>query len=130
MNSMPVPIPPNDAIWWYPAAQADGRDLLRIIRQDRRLTIEFNGQMIGENTECLADIRQEMFDLLASADFDCLIIDLTGVKVVPSGLLEILSTAAEHDCEVELLNPSPEFLQILRAATLDISPLIRGTTCC
>lgn len=130
MNSMPVPIPPNDAIWWYPAAQADGRDLLRIIRQDRRLTIEFNGQMIGEDTACLAHIHQEMFDLLDSAEFDCVIVDLTGIKVVPRGLLEMLSTAAEHGCDVELLNPSQELLQILRAAKLDISLLIRGTTCC
>lgn len=130
MHHRPVPIPQNDTIWWYPAAQADGHDLLRILRRDRRLTIEFNGKLIGEDAECLADARDELFKLLDSGHFDCVIFDLTDVNIVPSGLLGLLSTAHELGCEVELLNPSPELQEVVRAARLDSWLLIRGSSSC
>lgn len=130
MQRKPVPIPQNDTIWWYPAPQEDGRDLLRILHRDRRLTIEFNGQMIGEDATCLTDMRADLFDLIESGEFDCVIFDLTGVNVVLGGLLGLLSSAHEQGCEVELLNPSQELQQILRAAKLDIWLMIRGTTFC
>lgn len=128
MQRIPVPMPHNDTVWWYPATQANGRDLLRVLRRDRRLTMEFNGQMIGSDAECLADIRDELFELLSSDEFDCVIFDLTNVNFVPSGLLGLLSTAHENGCEVELLNPSPELQEILRAARLDAWVLMRGAT--
>ena len=128
MQRMPIPMPQNDTIWWYPATRANGRDLLRIVRQGRRLTFEFNGHLIGEDSECLADIRDELYDLLTSVDFDCVTFDLTDVNVVPSGLLGLLSSVDEQGCEIELLNPSQELQEILRDAKLDTWLLIRGTT--
>jgi len=128
MQRIPVPMPQKDTVWWYPATQANGRDLLRVLRRDRRLTFEFNGQMIGSDAECLADIRDELFELLVSDEFDCAIFDLTDVNVVPRGLLGLLSTAHENGCEVELLNPSPELQETLRAARLDVWVLMRGTS--
>ncbi len=130
MQRMPVPVPQSDTIWWYPATRANGRDLLRIMRQGRRLAIEFNGHLIGDDSECLADSRDELFDLLASVDFDCVTFDVTDVNIVPSGLLGLLSTAHEHGCEVELLNPSPELQEVVRMTNLDALVLIRGSSSC
>lgn len=128
MEPTPVPILRNGAAWQRRASRIDHPDILRITCHGRRVTIGFNFREIGEDANCLADNRDDLFKLIKSAEYDCLIFDLTGVNVVPAGLLGLLSSAHEQGCEVELLNPSQELQEILRAAKLDTWLLIRGTT--
>lgn len=97
-------------------------------RHGRHVTIGFNGQAIGEEANFLADDREDLLNLIESAECDCVIFDVTGVKIVPAGLLGLLSSAHEQGCDVELLNPSQEMQEILRAAKLDTWLLIRGTS--
>jgi hypothetical protein len=128
MEPMQVPIPKSDAAWSYAASRADHPQRLRITRQGRRVAIALNGRAIGEDATCLANMRDDLLELIASGEFDCVIFDLTGVKVVLRGLLGLLACAHEQGCEVELLNPSQELQEIVRNAKLDTWVLVRGAT--
>ncbi len=85
MESTPAPISGDDVRWPHPPSRADHSNFLRIIRHDRRVTIGFNGREIDEDSMCLVTHRDELVDLIESGDFDCVIFDLTGVKIVLRG---------------------------------------------
>ena len=55
------------------------------------------------------------------------IVDLTGVRIVLSGMLGLLVSARNRGREVELLNPSSDVQEILRTTKLDTFFLIRGS---
>jgi hypothetical protein len=128
MEPAPVSIPGDDAPERYLASRLDHSDILKITRDGRRVTIGFNGKQIGGDSRCLADLRDGLFNLIESGDFDCVVFDLTSVQIVLGSLLGLISCADAQGCEVELLNPSQELQEILRAAKLDTWLLIRGTT--
>lgn len=110
-----------------PRGAAPGRGI-RISQNGRCLTIGFRGEAIGVDPAGLSPHRDELFRLIESPACDCVVFDLTGVRVVFSGFLGIISTARALGREVEVLNPSREVQEILRAVQFDSSLMIRGTS--
>jgi hypothetical protein len=68
----------------------------------------------------IATWREQVFDLLREKP-DCrrLTFDLTGVVVLPSGLLGLLVTIRKRGLAVEILNASDEILEVLRVTKID-----------
>jgi hypothetical protein len=49
---------------------------------------------------------------------DVLTFDLTGIKVLPSGMLGLLVTLKKRGQQIELLNPSADIQEVLRVTRL------------
>jgi anti-sigma B factor antagonist len=99
-----------------------------ISRTGRHVTIEFHGIEVLDDHDCLASHRAQIMDLINNPDCDHVTFDLTGVRIVLSGMLGLLATATRRCREVELRNPSREVLEILRITRLDTLLMIRGAT--
>jgi anti-sigma B factor antagonist len=104
-----------------------GPTALKITRSGRSVTIGFLGQEIVNDERCLAAHRDQLLQVIDDPDCDVVTFDLTGVKIVLSGMLGLLISARNRGREVELLNPSPEFQEILRTTRRDTVLLIRGS---
>jgi len=109
-----------------PAASRSPNTLL-ITRNGRSVTIGFSGQQIVDDENCLAPHREQLLKLIEDSECDLLTFDLTGVRIILSGMLGLLASARNRGREIELLNPSPEVQEILRMTKLDTLLLIRGT---
>jgi anti-anti-sigma regulatory factor len=99
-----------------------------ISRNGRHASIEFRGIEVLDDHDCLAAHRPQLMQLLDDPGCELVTFDLTGVKIVLSGMLGFLATATKRCREVEIRNPSPEVLEILRITRLDTLLMIRGAT--
>ncbi len=66
-------------------------------------------------TEC----RTEIGKLIRQHKCEVLAFDLTGVKLVPSGMLGMLASLGRLGVEVYLYNPSDEIREVLEITRLD-----------
>jgi anti-sigma B factor antagonist len=66
-------------------------------------------------TEC----REEIADLIKEHHCEVLAFDLTGVKLVPSGMLGMLASLGRLGVEVFVFNPSEEIREVLEITRLD-----------
>lgn len=67
----------------------------------------------------LADCREEMFELIRQQNCRMLAIDLTGIKLIPSGLLGLLVAVHQRGVSVCLFNPSDDLREVLEITKLD-----------
>jgi anti-anti-sigma factor len=67
----------------------------------------------------LAECRDEVFDLIREERCEMLAIDLTGIRVIPSGLLGLLVSVHQQDVKVCLFNPSEDLREVLKITKLD-----------
>ena len=71
------------------------------------------------DTVNLAACREEIVALIAREHCRVLAFDLTGVKLIPSGLLGLLSSIRQLGAEVHLYNPSDDVREVLSVTNLD-----------
>ena len=67
----------------------------------------------------LAACREEIVALIAREHCRVLAFDLTGVKLIPSGLLGLLASVRQLGAEVHLYNPSEDVREVLAVTNLD-----------
>ncbi|MBS0201357.1 MAG: STAS domain-containing protein [Planctomycetes bacterium] len=67
----------------------------------------------------LAECRDEVFDLIRKQRCRILAIDLTGVQIIPSGLLGLLVAVHRDGVSVCLFNPSNDLCEVLEITKLD-----------
>jgi hypothetical protein len=99
-----------------------------ISRMGRHATIEFHGIEVLGDQDCLAPHRAQLMQLIDDPECDLVTFDLTGVRIVLSGMLGFLASATRRCREVEVRNPSPEVLELLQITRLDTLLMIRGAT--
>lgn len=80
--------------------------------------IGFGGREILDHLS-LADCRDEIAELIREYDCKTLAFDLTGVRLIPSGLLGILASTQRQGVEVHLFNPSDDIREVLEITRLD-----------
>src|ERR1700722_13737295 len=66
-------------------------------------------------TEC----REDIAELIKEYHCEVLAFDLTGVKLVPSGMLGMLASLGRLGVEVLVFNPSDEIREVLEITRLD-----------
>lgn len=83
------------------------------------LTIQFHAIEVPDEL-CIAGYRDQVFQLLQQHP-DCTVIrfDLTGIRLVPSGLLGLLASVQQRGYSVEIVNPSGDVQAVLRTTKLD-----------
>jgi anti-sigma B factor antagonist len=67
----------------------------------------------------LAACRNEVFDLIRDHHCQMLAIDLTGIQIIPSGLLGLLVSVHQQEISVCLFNPSEDLREVLQITKLD-----------
>jgi hypothetical protein len=98
--------------------------LLSITRDGSTTTVRFHADYLPDEI-CLAGYREQVFQLLEDPECRTLRFDLTGIKLLPSGMLGMMAGVKKRGYEVELLNPSLDVRDVLKVTRMDTVFTIR-----
>ena len=102
-------------------------NLLRIDRHGDAIVIGFNRVDIPDEV-CIAGYRDQLFEVLdRNPDCKALTFDVTGIKLLPSGMLGLLASLKKRVGDIEILNPSRDVHEVLRVTRLTTLFKIRNT---
>jgi anti-sigma B factor antagonist len=91
---------------------------LEVYQPGELTVIGFGGREILDDLN-LAECRDDLLELIREHDCRVLAFDLTGVRLVPSGLLGLLASIRRLDVEVHLYNVSDDIREVLEITKLD-----------
>lgn len=80
--------------------------------------VGFGGRDVLDHVN-LVVCRDEILRLIQEAQCETLAFDLTGVKLLPSGLLGLLASILKQDVAVHLYNPSEDIVDVLETTKLN-----------
>jgi anti-anti-sigma factor len=92
--------------------------LLQIYEEGPVTVVGFGGSDVLDDVN-VAVCRDEMLALVDRTQCQTLAVDLTGVKLVPSGLLGLLASIRRRGVDVHIYNPSPDVREVLSVTNLD-----------
>ena len=93
-------------------------NVLKIYQTGELTVVGFGGRDVPDEV-CIAAYRQQLFDLIAQHGTKVLAFDLSGVVLVPSGMLGVLSSLRQRVERLEIYNPSPDVREVLRMTRLE-----------
>lgn len=91
---------------------------LEVYQAGELTVVGFGGQDVLDHVN-VAECRDELVKLIRENDCKTLAFDLTGVKLIPSGLLGLLASLRQLDVDVHLYNPSEDVEEVLEITKLD-----------
>ncbi|TWT56853.1 hypothetical protein KOR42_02080 [Thalassoglobus neptunius] len=80
--------------------------------------VGFGGRDVLDTVN-VAVCRDEILKLIENVNCEVLAFDLTGVKLLPSGLLGLLASIMKQNVAVHLYNPSPDISEVLETTKLN-----------
>ncbi|MEX0718427.1 MAG: STAS domain-containing protein [Planctomycetaceae bacterium] len=92
--------------------------IIKVYQAGELTVVGFDGRDVLDDVN-VATFKTEIADVVRDNDCRVLAVDLTGVKLVPSGLLGLLASLRELVSEVHLYNPSPDVREVLEITRLD-----------
>ena len=92
--------------------------ILEVYHAGRLTVVGFGNHEVLDRIN-VADCRDEMAGLIREHGCELLAIDLTGVKLIPSGLLGLLASLRKLNTEVHVYNPSEDICEVLEITKLD-----------
>jgi len=92
--------------------------ILHVYEAGRLTVVGFGGQDLLDDVN-VAECREEIIAIVENHGCEVLAFDLTGVKLIPSGLLGLLASVRELGLEVILYNPSDDIREVLEITHLD-----------
>lgn len=92
--------------------------LLKIYEIGPVTVVGFSGEDVPSEV-CVAGYREELLKLLDEHPIQTLAFDLTGVKLMPSGMLGLLSSLRKQVDNIEIYNASPDVREVLKITRLD-----------
>ena len=93
-------------------------NVLKIYQTGELTVVGFGGQDVPDEV-CIAAYRDQLFHLIEEHKCKILAFDLTGVTLVPSGMLGVLTSLRSRVERVELYNPSVDVREVLRLTRLE-----------
>jgi len=94
-------------------------NLLSVTCQGDCIVIGFNNVDVPDEV-CIAGYRQQVTELLDKhPECKVLTFDVTGVKLLPSGMLGLLASLKKRLHQIEVLNPSKDIQEALRVTRLN-----------
>ena len=99
-------------------SSAAGKNVLHVYEAGELTVVGFDGKDVPSDT-CLAEYRAQLVDLVKKHNCKTLAFDLTGVKLVPSGLLGLIASVRNLGVEVQVFNPSADVREVFRTTHLD-----------
>jgi len=94
-------------------------NVLQVYKAGPVMVVGFGGRDVFDDSN-VATCRDELMQLIDQHKCTQMHVDLTGVRLVPSGLLGLLATIRRRDIEVHLYNPSPDVREVLSVTNLDM----------
>jgi len=92
--------------------------VLNVYQTGPLTVVGFAGQDVPDEV-CIAAYRDQLFKLIEDSHCRVLAFDLTGVVLVPSGMLGVLVSLRKRLDRVELYNPSKDVLDVLEMTKLN-----------
>jgi anti-anti-sigma factor len=99
-------------------AAADGRSLLKVYQTGELTVVGFGGNDVPDDV-CIAECRDQLSQLLDRHGCKVLAVDLSGVRLVPSGMLGVLTTLRKRVERLEIYNASENIREVLQLTNLD-----------
>ena len=93
-------------------------ELLKVYAVGQRTVLGFGGQEIVSQLN-VSVYRDHLISLIQEHEVQTVAFDLTGIVVIPSGLLGLLASLREHNVTVELYNPSDDVSEVLSVTRLN-----------
>lgn len=91
--------------------------LLQVYETGPLTVVGFGGRDVPDEVS-IAAYRTELFDLVSRHHTKKIAFDLTGVRLMPSGLLGLLVSLKRRGLAVELFNASDDVLDVLHTTRL------------
>ncbi|MDZ4683741.1 MAG: STAS domain-containing protein [Planctomycetaceae bacterium] len=91
--------------------------VLKVYQTGPLTVVGFGGVDVPDEV-CIAGYRDQLMQLVTEHQCSVLAFDLTGVKLVPSGMLGVLISLRKRVQRMELYNPSPDVEEVLRVTNL------------
>ena len=92
--------------------------VLKVYQTGELTVVGFGGQDVPDEV-CIANYRDQLFKLIEEHKCQVLAFDLTGVTLVPSGMLGLLTSLRNKVERIELYNPSVDVREVLHMTRLD-----------
>lgn len=80
--------------------------------------VGFGGREVLDHVN-VAECRDELVSLIKDNDCESLAVDLTGVRLLPSGLLGLLASIHKMGVELHLYNACDDIREVLEITKLD-----------
>ncbi len=91
---------------------------LKVYEAGPTTVVGFGGRVIVDDIS-VADCRDEILQIVQSHDAKVVAFDLTGVRLIPSGLLGLMASLRHMDLSIRVYNPSPEVREVLSVTMFD-----------
>lgn len=92
--------------------------ILKIYQTGELTVVGFGGKDVPDEV-CIAIYRDQLFKLIDQHHCKVLAFDLTGVTLIPSGMLGVLTSLRSKVEKIELYNPSDDVRDVLRMTRLE-----------
>src|SRR5882724_9813744 len=102
--------PANDA--------KDANNIFEVYQTGELTVVGFGGREILDQID-LSACRSEIIGLVEKHNCKTLAFDLSGVKLIPSGMLGLLASLRRMNIAVHLYNPSPDIAEVLQITRLN-----------
>jgi hypothetical protein len=97
---------------------AEDHAVLKVYQTGELTVVGFGGKDVPDEV-CIAGYRAQLHALIAEHQCKVLAFDLTGVQLIPSGMLGVLSSLRQHVERIELYNPSDDVREVLQITKFD-----------
>lgn len=91
--------------------------VLKVYQTGELTVVGFGGKDVPDEV-CIAAYRDQLFELVEQNNCKVLAFDLTGVTLVPSGMLGVLTSLRTKVDRIELYNPSADVREVLEMTRL------------
>lgn len=92
--------------------------ILEVYKSGKLTVVGFGGKDVLDRIN-LIHCRDEIAALIKEHGCESLAFDLTGIKLVPSGMLGLLASIKKFGVEVHVYNPSRDIRDVLEIMKLD-----------
>ncbi len=92
--------------------------ILSVYKAGPLTVVGFAGQEVLDQVN-IAACRNEIMELVQKYQTEILAFDMTGVKLVPSGLLGLLASLRNQGIKIQIYNPSEDVQEVLEITHLN-----------
>jgi anti-anti-sigma factor len=97
---------------------ASNEPILQVYQTGPTTVVGFGGKDVLGDVN-VAACRDELLELIRREECAVMAFDLTGVKLIPSGLLGLLASIRNNDVDVHIYNPSDDVRDVLAITGLN-----------
>ena len=93
-------------------------NVLKVYKTGELTVVGFGGQDVPDEV-CIAVYREQLFKMVEEYHCKVLAFDLTGVTLLPSGMLGVLTSLRNKVDRIEIYNPSADVREVLHMTRLE-----------